>query len=120
MAGPDSVGSEGFSRRRFVGAAGFGAAAAGAIAAGLGGAPRPAAAAPPSGEPGEPADTVDFDGAHQAGIATPPQDHARLVGLDLAEGATRERVRNLMRVWTDDARRLCAGSAPLGLSLIHI
>ena len=114
MAGPGSVGSEGFSRRRFVGAAGLGAAAAGAIAAGLGGAPRPAAAAPPSDDPGEPADTVDFDGAHQAGIATPPQDHARLVGLDLAEGATRERVRNLMRVWTDDARRLCAGSAPLG------
>ncbi|MBG0830044.1 Dyp-type peroxidase [Planomonospora sp. ID67723] len=54
-----------------------------------------------------------FHGAHQAGVATPPQTHAVFVGLDLLPGTGREAVVRLMRLLTDDARRLTQGAPAL-------
>lgn len=60
------------------------------------------------------AQTVTFDGLHQAGIATPEQSNLNLVAFNLRDGADKGAVRRLMRVWTDDARRLTQGGTPLG------
>lgn len=57
--------------------------------------------------------TVAFRGPRQAGVGTPPQAFATLVGLDLVPGTDRDAVVRLMRIWTDDAERLMAGRAPL-------
>lgn len=57
--------------------------------------------------------TVPFDGPHQAGIQTPPQAHANLVGFNLKPAVTKREMGFLMRLWTEDARRLCSGIAPL-------
>lgn len=54
-------------------------------------------------------DTVPFFGRHQAGIATEPQAHATFIGLDLREGTDREGLGRMMRLLTDDARRLTQG-----------
>ncbi|WP_067916518.1 Dyp-type peroxidase, partial [Actinomadura rubrobrunea] len=54
-------------------------------------------------------DVVPFHGAHQAGIATPPQVHAVFVAFDLRPGTDRAALGRLMRLLTDDARRLTAG-----------
>ncbi|MEZ2121183.1 Dyp-type peroxidase [Corynebacterium sp. CCM 9203] len=59
-------------------------------------------------------ETVMFDGEHQAGIATPFQAHLNLVAFTFVEGADRGSARRLMRLWTEDARRLCRGQTPLG------
>ncbi|QDZ42709.1 Dyp-type peroxidase [Corynebacterium sp. sy039] len=58
--------------------------------------------------------TVAFDGAHQAGIATPAQSHMTLVGFDLRAGVDAAAVRRLLRLWTQDARDLTQGRNPLG------
>lgn len=55
-----------------------------------------------------------FSGQHQAGIATPAQAHVNLVAFTLRPGVDRKGLIRLMKVWTDDARRLCAGETPLG------
>ncbi|ANE04171.1 Dyp-type peroxidase [Corynebacterium crudilactis] len=57
---------------------------------------------------------VEFDGRHQAGIATPHQANLNLVAFTLRPGVDREALVRLMRVWTEDARALCAGTTPLG------
>src|SRR5437868_1192921 len=57
--------------------------------------------------------TEPFYGNHQAGIATPPQAHGVFVGLDLKSGTGRDDVVRLMKVLTDDARRLCQGQKAL-------
>lgn len=57
---------------------------------------------------------VPFDDVHQAGVATPPQAHLNLVAFSLGDGVDREGVARLLRLWTEDARRLCTGEAPLG------
>ncbi|MDF2709921.1 MAG: Dyp-type peroxidase [Nonomuraea muscovyensis] len=54
-----------------------------------------------------------FDGVHQAGIATRPQAHAVFLGLDLKPGSDREAIVRLMRLLTDDARRLTQGRPAL-------
>ncbi|MEU0565432.1 Dyp-type peroxidase [Nonomuraea sp. NPDC005983] len=54
-----------------------------------------------------------FHGPHQAGIATTPQAHAVFVGLDLRSGVGREAVARMMRLLSDDARRLSQGNAAL-------
>lgn len=57
---------------------------------------------------------VDFDGAHQAGIATPEQAFNKLIAFNLRDGReTVEDARRLLRLWTDDARRMCSGLAGL-------
>ncbi|MGB3761791.1 MAG: Dyp-type peroxidase [Ornithinimicrobium sp.] len=61
--------------------------------------------------PGEVVHT--FHGARQAGIAEPPQAASTLIAFDLDEGGDRERVRRLMRIWTDDIERLMSGRGTL-------
>ncbi|GAA2722827.1 Dyp-type peroxidase [Actinocorallia aurantiaca] len=57
--------------------------------------------------------TVPFHGVHQAGVATPPQTYGAFVAFDLRRGTTRESLGRLMRLLTDDARRLTEGRAGL-------
>ncbi|TIC86782.1 Dyp-type peroxidase [Nocardioides sp. GY 10113] len=65
--------------------------------------------APPAGSETAPA----VVGRHQAGVTTPPQAHLALVGWDLRARRSRESLRRMMRLLTDDARRLAAGRAAL-------
>ncbi|WP_018295652.1 Dyp-type peroxidase [Corynebacterium lubricantis] len=58
--------------------------------------------------------TVEFDGEHQAGIATAQPAHLNLVAFNLKDDVDRAGLRRLMRLWTEDARALCAGDPPLG------
>jgi deferrochelatase/peroxidase EfeB len=89
------VTSRRLSRRRLLVAAGgaVGAAAAGGALAADG---RSAAA-----------DTITFDGPHQAGIVTPQQAHLRMTAFDLNAG--REDLRSLLRRWTAAARLMAVG-----------
>lgn len=54
-----------------------------------------------------------FNGLHQSGIATEPQAFAVFASFTLAEGAGREELRRLMRLWTGDAERLTDGRPAL-------
>jgi len=58
-------------------------------------------------------ETIPFHGRHQAGIATPAPAHAVFLGLDLRPETDRDAVLRMLRVLTDDAARLTAGTAPL-------
>ena len=58
--------------------------------------------------------TIPFDGKHQAGVSTPSQAHVALVAFNIRAGVDRAGVRRLLRLWTEDARALCAGKNPLG------
>jgi dye decolorizing peroxidase len=89
-------------------------AGAGAVAAvGADALTRPAAAPATVAEPLAGAGTVPFHGAHQAGIAAPPQAHTTLVALDLHDATDRDALRRMMRLLTDDAARLTQGAAAL-------
>ncbi len=55
---------------------------------------------------------VPFHGAHQAGIVTPTQDHLHFAAFDVLASSARE-VRELLRIWSDAAERMCAGK-PVG------
>ncbi|RJL30141.1 Dyp-type peroxidase [Bailinhaonella thermotolerans] len=90
-----------------------GAAAVGALAAGAAGAtPASASAAPLT--PGDGGRAVEpFHGPHQAGIATDPQAHAAFVAFDLLKDTGREAVVRMLRLLTDDVRRLAAGHPAL-------
>lgn len=57
--------------------------------------------------------THPFHGAHQAGIATPPQANARFIGVDLREEVDADGVRRLLSLLSDDAARLTQGRAAL-------
>lgn len=92
-----------------------GSAAAGAAVAGV--ASRDDRAAP-AGEPiaraGEAAmRTTVFHGPHQPGVADAPPPYAAWVAFDLPPGASRDSLRRLLRVWTDDIARLMDGTGPL-------
>ncbi|MEO5877338.1 MAG: Dyp-type peroxidase [Streptosporangiaceae bacterium] len=54
-----------------------------------------------------------FHGAHQAGIVTHPQVHAVFVAFDLRAATDRAALGRLLRLLTDDARRLTEGRAGL-------
>jgi dye decolorizing peroxidase len=71
----------------------------------------PASAAPAAAETAPPVgmQTVAFHGPHQAGVATPPQAHLSLLGLDLEAGQTAQDVGRLMSLLSDDAQRLARG-----------
>lgn len=57
---------------------------------------------------------VEFDGEHQAGISTPEQAFIKLIAFDLKSNReSRDDATRLMRLWTDDARRMCSGLAGL-------
>ncbi|GGO19887.1 peroxidase [Microbispora rosea subsp. aerata] len=62
----------------------------------------------PGGDAVEP-----FHGVHQAGIATSPQTFAVFVGFDLRPGTDRAALTRLLRLLTDDARRLTRGEPAL-------
>ncbi|WP_214414113.1 Dyp-type peroxidase [Sphaerisporangium fuscum] len=75
---------------------------------------RAAPAAAPAARPvADGSAAEEFHGPHQAGVATLPQAHAVFLGLDLRPGTDREAVVRLMRLLTDDARRLTAGRPAL-------
>lgn len=103
------------SRRQFLlGGAVAGAGAAAAI--GIDYATRTGAASAPAPAQVEQIHgtvTVPFYGVHQAGIDTPHQAHATLVGLDLLPDTDRDALRRLMRILTDDAARLTQGRGAL-------
>jgi dye decolorizing peroxidase len=82
--------------------------AAGAASAAVAAVPTPAHAKGPSG-----ADVVPFHGAHQAGVATQPQAHAVFVAFDLKRGTGKDPIVRMMRLLTDDARRLAQGRGAL-------
>jgi dye decolorizing peroxidase len=106
----------GVSRRHLLlgGAAGtLGAAGAVGIdllrrAPGAPGAPATTPAAAVAG-----AETVPFHGIHQAGIETAPQAHAVYHALDLRAETDGPALRRMMRILTDDARRLSQGTSAL-------
>jgi deferrochelatase/peroxidase EfeB len=102
----------GLSRRRFLGgvsAVGAGVTA-GALVVGAGAAGAAVADALSSSLPGTVgADTVDFYGEHQAGIATPAQDRLAFASLNVVEGAGDDDVRDLLRQWTTAADSMTRG-----------
>ncbi|WES64997.1 Dyp-type peroxidase [Microbacter sp. GSS18] len=57
--------------------------------------------------------TVPFHGVHQAGIDTDAQAHGLFVAFDLNDDVDRDGLRRLMRILTDDARRLTQGEPAL-------
>ncbi|MBU2668113.1 Dyp-type peroxidase [Actinoplanes bogorensis] len=104
------------SRRRLLAggaAAGLGVAAGAAVVAATGRDDTPvtvaAAATVDTGTA-----TVDFHGPRQAGVAEDPPAHAAFVAFTLAGGVDRRALARMMRLLTDDARRLTAGAPALG------
>jgi dye decolorizing peroxidase len=67
----------------------------------------------PAADPVHGGRTHPFHGAHQAGIATPPQANARFIGVDLHEEVNADGVRRLLSLLSDDAARLTQGRAAL-------
>jgi deferrochelatase/peroxidase EfeB len=51
---------------------------------------------------------IPFDGVHQAGIATAAQDRLHFAAFDVTSGR-REDLRDVLRAWTEAARRMTAG-----------
>jgi deferrochelatase/peroxidase EfeB len=103
----------GLSRRRLFGLVGAGTA--GVLAGGAtGGIIGHAAARPEASGPG-PDDAVPFTGRHQAGIVTPAQDRLHFVAFDVTTDS-REDLVEMLRAWTDAARRMTAGrdAGPVG------
>ncbi len=101
------------SRRGFL----TGSAAAAGVAVGaVGGAAAVRATQPDQGADTEGlngARTAAFHGEHQAGVTSSPGAHATFLAFDLVDDATKDDLRRLMRLWTDDARRLMAGDGAL-------
>ncbi|MEU6724009.1 Dyp-type peroxidase [Nonomuraea wenchangensis] len=97
------------------GAAVAGGATTGAPPAGASQAGAPPAVPSPTAPAGSPdgGAVVPFHGPHQAGVATPPQAHAVFVAFDLRKGVGREALTRMMRLLTDDARRLTQGRPAL-------
>ncbi|WP_346926395.1 Dyp-type peroxidase [uncultured Arthrobacter sp.] len=113
--GQDYAGRGGLRRRQVLfggAAAGIGAlAAAGTQIAAAGRDSQPGMPLPEDGSNG--AGTEPFHGERQAGISTAPQAHGAFLALDLLPGTTRERVRALLRVLSDDAANLTQGKPAL-------
>ncbi|MBC2637764.1 Dyp-type peroxidase [Rhodococcus wratislaviensis] len=108
MAESTTPPARGLSRRRLLAG---GAAALGAVGVGWGAHETADHLRPDS--PSDGGLTEPFHGPHQGGVATAPQAHAQFVGLDLRAGADRATVAGLLRVWTEDAARLTAGTPAL-------
>jgi deferrochelatase/peroxidase EfeB len=112
--GEDSAGTDSKaapSRRRLL--AGAGLAGAGLLAGGAGGylagKPGTAAAASDGGTLGDSTATVPFYGSCQAGIATPAQDRLAFGSLNVADGASKADLRDLLVQWTAAAAKMTAG-----------
>ncbi|SDR98877.1 Dyp-type peroxidase [Corynebacterium timonense] len=111
------------SRRRFlagtaaVAATGTAAACSSHTAGGRGAEPTPPSRPPSNSEPNDEPLTgavVAFDGERQAGVSTPTQAYLNLLGFNLKDRVDAAGVARLMKLWTEDARALCAGRPPLG------
>ncbi len=109
---PDAMG-----RRAFLAGAGGLGVAVGAGAVAAWDRVDPASAAPNSPSAGQ--GSYPFWGAHQAGIATPVQDHLRFAAFDLVAGR-RQDVVELLQAWTAAAAQLTQGHpvAPLDDNLV--
>ncbi|MEX5234480.1 Dyp-type peroxidase [Kocuria arenosa] len=109
--------ARGLNRRRlFVagGAAGVGAPLAlGLESARRAGALAPASQADRAAPQGHGQATEPFHGPRQAGVATAPQAFTAFVALDLHRDTTRDAVRRLLRVLSEDAAALTRGRAPV-------
>lgn len=102
----------GASRRGFL----FGGAAAGVgMAAGvaLDRTPAFAAAPAPDATGVNGARTIAFHGRHQAGVETPVASFVTYLAFDLHPEIGADGLRRLMRLWSDDAARLMAGTPAL-------
>lgn len=108
-------GPRGLSRRALLGRGAIGAAAVSVAAAAGGGLAWSAATGTDDEPAGHGQGTVPFHGKHQAGVETPhiPQPFAAFLGLDLRPGAGAAELRRVLRLWTDDAERLTAGTGAL-------
>lgn len=98
----------GWSRRSLLTGAVAGATALGAVAG--------AGAAAPQPDPDEQRHglrTEAFHGARQAGVTTLPQAFGTFVALQLSRDATRDSLRRMLRVLSDDAAALTQGRGPL-------
>lgn len=107
----------GLHRRRLLagGAAAVGGTAVGWGGRGLRGGDDASARAAAPAEAVTGGDVVPFHGVHQAGIDTPPQAHASLVGLDLLpeQADDLEALGRMLRLLGDDAARLTQGRGAL-------
>lgn len=56
---------------------------------------------------------VAFYGRRQAGIDTPAPAYGRFIAVDLNGSLDRNAVKRLLKILTQDAAKLCAGSAPV-------
>ena len=57
--------------------------------------------------------TIDFHGIHQAGIDTPEQTYAVFLGMNLLQASAADAA-SVLRIVSDDAARLMAGTPALG------
>ncbi|MDA0634975.1 Dyp-type peroxidase [Nonomuraea sp. MCN248] len=103
------MGASGISRRGLFMAGAV--TAAGTVAGTVAGAVETAGASAPPDPSG--AAVEPFHGVHQAGVATTPQAYAVFVAFDLKPGTGLEPISRLMRLLTDDARRLAQGRGAL-------
>src|SRR5579875_3460226 len=69
-------------------------------------------AAPPAAVSPAGSGVVPFYGKHQAGIATPNQEHLQFAALDVVRGSLAD-LRDLMRAWTRAAAAMASGR-PVG------
>ena len=104
-------------RRSFLRGAAIGAAGAAVLGAGAVAADR-AVAAPTGGGTGS-GRRIPFEGAHQAGILTPPQAAATFVSFD-AVAPDRAALQELFRTLTDRVRFLTAGGNPPDVSVASV
>lgn len=95
----------GLSRRGLLGLAGAGAAG---LAIGGGAAAAVVAATQTTNSAGV-STKYPFFGKHQAGITTPAQDRLHFAAYDMAEGATRDDLIELLQDWSYAAARLTQG-----------
>lgn len=56
---------------------------------------------------------VSFYGERQAGVDTPAPSYASFIGVDLNSALDKDAVQRLLKILTQDAAKLCAGSAPV-------
>jgi len=104
-------------RRSFLRGAALGAAGAAVLGAGAIAADR-ASAATGTGTTGS-GRRLAFEGAHQAGILTPPQAAASFVSFD-AIAPDRAALQQLFRILTDRVRFLTAGGTPPDVSVASV
>ncbi len=96
----------GLSRRGLLGL--IGAGAGGLVVGGVGGAFAGAAVANANAA-NDTGAVHPFFGAHQAGIATPVQDHLHFAAFDMADDATRDDLVSLLKDWSYAASRMTQG-----------